>query len=36
MAYLWLAGSAGMEKKMENVIMEYMGTTGRIHSFIPS
>ena len=25
-----------MEKKMETTMMEYIGTTMRIHSFIPS
>ena len=34
--YLWLAGNEVMEKKMETTIMGYIGTTIRIHSFIPS
>ena len=32
---LWLAGNAGVEKKMETIIMGYIGATIRIHSFIP-
>ena len=32
---LWLSGDEGMEKKMETTIMGYIGTTIRIHSFIP-
>ena len=35
-AGLWLPGNEGMEKKMEITIMGYMGTTIRIHYFIPS
>ena len=34
--YLWLAGNEGIEKQMETTIMGYIGTTIRIHSFIPS
>ena len=34
-ACLWLAGDAGMEKKMETTTMSCMGTTIRSHSFIP-
>ena len=33
---LWLAGNEGMEKNMETIIMGYIGTYIRIHSFIPS
>ena len=33
---LWLAGNEGMGKKMETPTMGYIGTTIRIHSFIPS
>ena len=33
---LWLTGNEGMEKNMETAIMGYIGTTIRIHSFIPS
>ena len=33
---LWLAGNEGMQKILETTIMGYMGTTIRIHSFIPS
>ena len=33
---LWLAGNEGMEKNMEIAVMGYIGTTIRIHSFIPS
>ena len=33
---LWLAGNGGMETKMEATIIGYIGTTVRIHSFIPS
>ena len=32
----WLAGNEGVEKNMETTIMGYLGTTTRIHSFIPS
>ena len=34
--YPWLAGNERMEKKMETMIIEYIVTTVRIHSFIPS
>ena len=34
--YLRLAGNEGMEKKMETTILGYIGTTLRMHSFIPS
>ena len=34
--FFQLAGNQGMEKKMETAIMGYIGTTVRIHSFIPS
>ena len=34
-AGLWLAGKEGMEKKMETTIMGHIGTTIRVHSFIP-
>ena len=34
--YLCSAGNEGMEKKMDTTIMGYVGTTLRIHSFIPS
>ena len=34
--YLWLAGNEGMEKKLVTTIVGYIGTTRRIHSFIPS
>ena len=33
---VWLAGNEGKEKKMETAVMGYIGTTMRIHSFIPS
>ena len=36
MTGLWLAGNAGMEKKMESTIMGCIGTTTSIHSFTPS
>ena len=36
LTYPWLAGNEGMEKKMETIIMGYIGITTRIHSFIPS
>ena len=36
LTYLWLAGNEGREKKMETTIMGYIGTTVRIHFFIPS
>ena len=36
LAYVWLAGNDGMEKKMETSIMDYLGITMRIHSIIPS
>ena len=32
---LWLAGNEGMEKEMETITMGYIGTTRKIHSFIP-
>ena len=32
----WLAGSEGIEKKMDSPIMGYIGATIRIHPFIPS
>ena len=36
-AGLWLAGNQGMEKQMETIVRNgYLGTTTRIHSFIPS
>ena len=35
-SYIWLAGNEGMEKKVETFITGYIGTTIRIHSFIPS
>ena len=35
-SYPWLAGTEGMEKKMETTILGCIGTTRRIHSFIPS
>ena len=34
--YLRLAGNEGMDKKMETTITGCIGTTLRIHSFIPS
>ena len=33
---LGLAGNEGMEEKMGNTMVGYMGITIRIHSFIPS
>ena len=33
---LWLAGNEGMEKKTETTILGYIGSSVRIHSFIPS
>ena len=39
MSGLWLAGNEGIEKKMETTettTMGYIGTTIRIHPFIPS
>ena len=30
---LWFAGYEGMEQKMENTIMAYIGTTMKVHSF---
>ena len=35
-SYLGLAGNERMEKTMETTTMGYIGTTLRIHSFIPS
>ena len=35
-SYIWLAGNEGLEPKVETVIVGYIGTTIRIHSFIPS
>ena len=34
--YLWFAGNEGMETKMATTMVGYIGTTSRIHSFIPS
>ena len=31
-----VAGNEGMEKKMETTIMGHLGTSRRIHSFLPS
>ena len=33
---LWLAGYEGMKNEMETTMMDYIGTTIRIHAFIPS
>ena len=31
-----LAGNEGVETNMEITVMDYIGTTSRMHSFIPS
>ena len=33
---LWLAGNEGTAKKRERINMGFIGTTIKIHSFIPS
>ena len=35
-SHLELAGNEGMEKRMQTTIVGHIGTTIRIHSFIPS
>ena len=35
LTYLWLAGNEGIDKKMETTIIGHLGTTVRIHPFIP-
>ena len=35
-ADLWLAGNAGIEKKIDTATMGYIGITLRVHSFIVS
>ena len=36
MGYIGFISGGMLEKKMNNTIMGYIGTTIRIHSFIPS